>query len=189
MVYFGHWSAATQPQSSDGGDSGVACQCLQRAYKPDDETFQAAIRPGQSVLGFLSNFKRKNMSGPGVGTINTHPLWKLPQLPNIVSEWAAIIPLICHLASFRTDYETAGRVSLLGRLTVSMFPRLGDLASLSRLCKNGPEYLDEVGGHVVNKLGDTNIDSRQALEGARVEQYEMFSGGASSPVQMELVVQ
>ena len=78
------------------------------------------------------------------GTANTQLFWKLPQLPSLVSEWAALIPLVCHLASFQTDYQTTGRVSLLGRLTVSMFPRLGDLASLSRLCKDGPEYLDEV---------------------------------------------
>jgi hypothetical protein len=83
-------------------------------------------------------------SDPSVGSLNVHPFWALPRLPNILAEWAAIIPLACHLASFRTDYHTAGQIALVGRLSMSLFPKLGVLASLSRLCKDGPEYLDEV---------------------------------------------
>jgi hypothetical protein len=125
------------------------------------------------------------------GTANTPLFWKLPQLLNLVSEWAALIPLVCHLASFQTDYQTTGRVSLLGRLTVSMFPRLGDLASLSRLCKDGPEYLDEVSLHMNEswrKCALAETYSRQALEEAQVKQCEMFNGEASFLAQMEQAV-
>ena len=82
---------------------------------------------------------------PRVGSLNVHPFWALPRLPNILAEWAAIIPLACHLASFRTDYHTAGQIALAGQLAISLFPKLGVLASLSRLFKDGPEFLDEVG--------------------------------------------
>ncbi len=44
-----------------------------------------------------------------------------PPLPNIVAEWAAILPLVCHLASQRDDYITTGDVALLGRLSVGSF--------------------------------------------------------------------
>lgn len=64
------------------------------------------------------------------------------QLPGIISEWAAVIPLVCHLASPQDDYLIAGDLSLNGRFSIPLFPRLGTLLGLGRLLKNGSKYFD-----------------------------------------------
>lgn len=43
----------------------------------------------------------------------------------IVSEWAALLPLVIYLASYQDDFITTGDISLLGRLPVGLFPSLG----------------------------------------------------------------
>ncbi|KAI1394166.1 uncharacterized protein F4822DRAFT_39283 [Hypoxylon trugodes] len=78
-----------------------------------------------------------------LGALNIAPAVLLPPLPNIVSEWSSIVPLICHLASVRDDYKTTGDVALLGRVSIGLFPKLGTLAGLSRLLSQGPDYLDQ----------------------------------------------
>ncbi|KAI1121430.1 hypothetical protein F5Y10DRAFT_256384 [Nemania abortiva] len=77
-----------------------------------------------------------------LGSLGVTSLIPCPPLPNIVAEWAAIIPLVCHLASQRDDYITTGDVALLGRLSVGIFPRLGTLSGLARLLGRGTKYLD-----------------------------------------------
>lgn len=77
-----------------------------------------------------------------LGSLGVDALIPFPLLPTIISEWAAIIPLVCHLASQRDDYITTGDVALMGRLSVGLFPRLGTLSGLSRLLDRGTEYLD-----------------------------------------------
>lgn len=77
-----------------------------------------------------------------LGALNVAPLVPLPPLLNIAAEWAAIVPLVCHLASHRRDYKTVGETALLGRVTLGLFPKLGTLTGLSRLLSNGPDFLD-----------------------------------------------
>ncbi|KAK8851010.1 Herpesvirus glycoprotein N [Apiospora arundinis] len=77
-----------------------------------------------------------------LGSLNIEPLLPCPPLPNIVSEWAAILPLVCHLAGQRDDYNTSGDVALMGRLSVGLFPRLGTLSGLARLLDRATKYLD-----------------------------------------------
>lgn len=60
----------------------------------------------------------------------------------IITSWAAIVPLICHVASQRDDYVTTGDVALQGRLSIGLFPRLGTFSGISRLLERGNEYLD-----------------------------------------------
>ncbi|KAF7532344.1 hypothetical protein G7054_g8018 [Neopestalotiopsis clavispora] len=76
------------------------------------------------------------------GSLAIEPLLPCPPLPNIVSEWAAILPLVCHLAGQKDDYITTGEVALMGRLSVGIFPRLGTLSGLARLLDRGTKYLD-----------------------------------------------
>ncbi|ETS77390.1 hypothetical protein PFICI_11264 [Pestalotiopsis fici W106-1] len=77
-----------------------------------------------------------------LGSLGVEPLLPCPPLPNIVSEWAAILPLVCHLAGQRDDYITTGEIALMGRLSVGIFPRLGTLSGLARLLDRGTKYLD-----------------------------------------------
>ncbi|GME48831.1 uncharacterized protein LTHEOB_8542 [Neofusicoccum parvum] len=78
-----------------------------------------------------------------LGTLNKPPLLPLPALPNIVSEWASLIPLVCHLSGSRDDYHTAGDVALLGRVSLGLFPKLGALAGVARLLERTPAFLDQ----------------------------------------------
>jgi hypothetical protein len=48
----------------------------------------------------------------------------IPPLPNIVSEWASLIPLAIYLASYRYDHRLVGKIALHGRLSVGIFPKL-----------------------------------------------------------------
>lgn len=75
-------------------------------------------------------------------TINTHPIISLPELPNLISSWVAVIPLVVHLATPRADYLTAGDIALDGKLTPSVFPRLGTYLGYSRLLTGGNKFLD-----------------------------------------------
>ncbi|EAW17358.1 uncharacterized protein NFIA_072720 [Aspergillus fischeri NRRL 181] len=77
-----------------------------------------------------------------LGALNAPSFIPCPPIPTIVSEWAALVPLACHLASQRVDYITTGEVALLGRLSLGLFPKLGTLSGLARLMKRGTEYLD-----------------------------------------------
>ncbi|KAK6860605.1 hypothetical protein PG995_004241 [Apiospora arundinis] len=80
--------------------------------------------------------------GANLGSLNIEPLLPCPPLPNLVAEWAAILPLVCHLAGQRDDYITTGDVALMGRLYVGIFPRLGTLSGLARLLNRSTKYLD-----------------------------------------------
>ena len=89
------------------------------------------------VMAFSSNGQ------PRLGTLDLEPLLHLPALPNIIMEWAAIIPLVCHLVSFRRDWQATGEISLLGRINLGLFPKLGTLSGLSRLLFCGQGFLDQ----------------------------------------------
>jgi hypothetical protein len=69
-------------------------------------------------------------------------LFHLPYLNELFSEWAAVVPLVCHLASYKRDHELVGQLALNGRLPVDIFPKLGFLYSLSKLLKNNVEFID-----------------------------------------------
>jgi len=77
-----------------------------------------------------------------LGSLGIVSLIPCPPLPNIIAEWAAILPLVCHLASQRDDYVTTGEIALLGKLNVGLFPRLGTLSGLARLLGRGTKFLD-----------------------------------------------
>ncbi|KAK1071667.1 hypothetical protein LTR33_010396 [Friedmanniomyces endolithicus] len=79
-----------------------------------------------------------------LGSIGLNPAHYIqpPPVPIIVSEWAGLIPLAFHLASSQDDYTTAGDISLLGRLPVTLFPPLGAFAGVARLMERGTNYLD-----------------------------------------------
>jgi len=49
------------------------------------------------------------------GTLDLEYWVHFPNLPSIVVEWAALIPLTVYFSSFRNDYELAGEVSFRGR--------------------------------------------------------------------------
>jgi hypothetical protein len=77
-----------------------------------------------------------------------HLIW----LPQLIAEWAALIPLILHLAAPTYDHKLAGRVCLKGQVDVGVFPRLGTAASIANLLEQVSDFLDR-----------TATDSRSSL--------------------------
>lgn len=81
--------------------------------------------------------------GPAnLGTLGVNLRLTLARLPSIVAEWAALIPLLCHLASRHHDHQFIGEAALTGRVHISLFPRLGVLRGIAELLEEGPEFLD-----------------------------------------------
>jgi len=67
------------------------------------------------------------------GALNIAPFLPVPDIPTIITEWAAVILLVRHLASYKRDYKLVDQLSISGRLSIGIFPKLGVLAGLSRL--------------------------------------------------------
>jgi hypothetical protein len=65
-----------------------------------------------------------------------------PNLPSIVVEWAALIPLTVYFSSFRNDYELAGEVSFRGRLSIGVVPKLWALEGVAELLSDGEIFFD-----------------------------------------------
>lgn len=89
----------------------------------------------------MALFSSNNVAN--LGSLNIAPFLPTPNIPNIISEWAAVIPLICHLTSYHRDHQLTGRTALLGRLQVGVFPKLGLLNGIAKLLGSGPDFLDQ----------------------------------------------
>jgi hypothetical protein len=101
-------------------------------------------------------------NGPAsLGTLGTTSV--LPKAPIIalITEWAGLLPLACHLTSYDQDYDLLGRVALAGQLPTSFFARLGTIEGLTRLLKEGAEFLDRASiiGRSSYKVWDVNWGS------------------------------
>lgn len=83
-----------------------------------------------------------NPESASLGSLGLPSYLPTPPLPNLVAEWAAIIPLVTHLASPRDDHITTGDIALQGRLAVGLFPRLGAFSAYHRLLTRGTKFLD-----------------------------------------------
>src|SRR5271168_3011492 len=83
---------------------------------------------------------------PNLGSTGAIAFFQVPPLLTIVAEWAALIPLIVHLASFQDDHRMVGEVALNCRLSTGLFPRLGHLNGIARLLRGGPDFVDRVSG-------------------------------------------
>lgn len=79
--------------------------------------------------------------------------------PGLLSEWACIVPLACHLASPRYAYHLVGKAALSHRLSISLFPRLGVLKNIAVLLKDGPEFFDSMGSFGIQEVWDVNWGS------------------------------
>ncbi len=64
---------------------------------------------------------------------NTATIVPIPPLPHILSERAAVIPLVRHLASCKRDYDLVGQLASNGHLWFDIFPKLGVLYGLTKL--------------------------------------------------------
>lgn len=101
-------------------------------------------------------------SGPSnLGGLDIQPFLPLAPIPTIVAEWAALIPLVCHLASYQDDYQLAGEAALMGHPSLGLFPRLGVSSGIARLLEQGPEFLEHVTtiGNSSREVWDVNWGS------------------------------
>jgi len=103
-----------------------------------DPLFLLTIR--YSILQAMPLFTTPNLAS--LGSINVPAYFPVPRLINFVAEWAALIPLVCHLASPYHPHQLAGQVTLLGRVSIALFPEHGILAGISQLLSHSTEFLD-----------------------------------------------
>lgn len=78
----------------------------------------------------------------GSGTLNISAYLPIRQIPSIITEWSALVPLVCHLANYEEDHRMVGELALAGHLTVGLFPKLGYLDGIWRLLRGGPDFFD-----------------------------------------------
>lgn len=76
------------------------------------------------------------------GTLGISAYIPVSHIPSIISEWSALIPLVCHLANYGEDHRMVGELALAGHLTVGLFPKLGYLDGIWRLLHGGPDFFD-----------------------------------------------
>ncbi|KAK6354648.1 hypothetical protein TWF696_003788 [Orbilia brochopaga] len=79
----------------------------------------------------------------GLGTTDVEPFLRPVKLPGIIAEWSALLPLTCYLADRSQNHKLVGEISVSGRLSPSLFPRLGIFDSIFRLLSEGSEFLDK----------------------------------------------
>ncbi|MCJ1240189.1 hypothetical protein MMC14_008189 [Varicellaria rhodocarpa] len=100
--------------------------------------------------------------GPAnLGALGVSPRLKSSRVPTFLAEWAALIPLLCHLTSRHHDHQFIGEVSLAGSVYISLFPKLGVLKGITQLLEEGSEFLDRassIGGRC-SEVWDVNWGS------------------------------
>jgi hypothetical protein len=83
-----------------------------------------------------------NSTPPNLGTLGVSPYLSVSSAPQIIFEWAALIPLVIYLSTYRHSYKLVGKTALGCSLGVTLFPKLGILSSIADLLEQGSEYLD-----------------------------------------------
>ena len=98
---------------------------------------------------------------PTTGTLGVESFLHVLKIPAIISEWAALFPLVSHLANYGDDCHMVGELALAGHLTVGLFPKLGYLGGISRLLQGGPDFFDRANakGEASQKIWDVNWGS------------------------------
>ena len=77
-----------------------------------------------------------------LGSLGVRPLLEVANIPSILAEWAALIPLLCHLTGRHHDHEFIGEAALAGCIRINLFPRLGVLQGIAQLLEEGPDFSD-----------------------------------------------
>lgn len=78
----------------------------------------------------------------GAGTLGLSSVISISNIPAIITEWSALVPLASHLASPDEEHRLVGELALAGHLKVSLFPRFGYLHAISRLLQGVPDFFD-----------------------------------------------
>jgi len=102
-----------------------------------------------------------NCTSPSLGGLGVEPFLPLAPIPGAIAEWAALLPLVCHLASHQHDYQLAGEASLTGRVSLGLFPRLGVSSAIARFLEQGPDFLERAAamGNSGREVWDVNWGS------------------------------
>lgn len=90
----------------------------------------------------------------GAGTLGLSPLISISNIPPIITEWSALVPLASHLANYDDEHRLVGELALAGHLKVGLFPRLGYLYPISRLLEGVPDFCDRVNAKSESKYKD-----------------------------------
>lgn len=102
-----------------------------------------------------------NSSSPSLGGLGVEPFLPPAPIPAAIAEWAALLPLVCHLASNQQDYQLAGEASLMGRVSLGLFPRLGESSAIARFLEHRSAFLERASaiGSSSREVWDVNWGS------------------------------
>jgi hypothetical protein len=90
-----------------------------------------------------------------MATMTAMRFFFLPALPQFVSEWFALIPLIVHLASPYDEFQAVGDACLRGKFAFDLIPKLGQLKGMAKVLRPGSVIFDQTGG--AGALGSTIV--------------------------------
>ncbi|KAL8992111.1 MAG: hypothetical protein Q9169_007363 [Polycauliona sp. 2 TL-2023] len=93
------------------------------------------------------------------GSLGVKAYLTVSDIPLIITEWSALIPLVAHLAHYGENNRMIGELALDGQLSVGLFPKLGYLDGLRKLLQDGPDFLDRANAEASYKVWDTNWGS------------------------------
>lgn len=113
-------------------------------YKPRQRLHRLAPMLGVVLLfsSLTTKAQASETDGWSHGTLLLRFWAALPEIPKIVAEWAALVPLTVYLSNMRTAYDLAGEISLRAKLSVSMVPKLWELGSIAKLLRERETFLD-----------------------------------------------
>lgn len=99
------------------------------------------------------------MYPPQLGTLGVKAYLSIPGIPSIITEWSALVPLVGHLANYGENNRMLGELALEGYLSVGLFPKLGYLDGLTKLLRDGPDFMDKANSEATYKVWDVNWGS------------------------------
>ncbi|OBT57607.1 hypothetical protein VE04_01449 [Pseudogymnoascus sp. 24MN13] len=125
------------------------------------------------------------------GTTGLEPFLPIVPAPSIAFEWAALIPLVIYLASYKSSHTLVGKTSLTGRLCIGLFPKLGVLGNVASLLKEGSDYLDRACSisELRKDVWDANFGSKfPCANGAASDLITCYVTRGNMPISVESTI-
>ena len=125
------------------------------------------------------------------GITSLEPFLPTVPVPSIVFEWAALMPLVIYLASYKSSHTLVGKTSLTGRLCIGLFSKLGVLGKVASLLKEGSDDLDRACSisELKKDVWDANFGSKfPCANGAASALITSYATRAKIPISVESTI-
>ena len=119
-----------------------------------------------------------NVQNPALGSIGIPAFFALPQLPSILVEWLALIPLVVHLTSALEDFKLIGEACLRGSITTPLFPKLGQLKGIAKLLIAQYHFVDQVAARSAGAATAWDVSWGSVFQCANASARELITEAA-----------